>query len=33
MVPMAAEYNADFVALMWGPEGLPRDENERAACA
>jgi 5-methyltetrahydrofolate corrinoid/iron sulfur protein methyltransferase len=27
---MAAEYNADFVALMWGPEGLPRDENERA---
>ena len=31
MVPMAAEYNADFVALMWGPEGLPRDENERAA--
>jgi 5-methyltetrahydrofolate corrinoid/iron sulfur protein methyltransferase len=31
MVPLAAEYNADFVALMWGPEGLPRDENERAA--
>jgi 5-methyltetrahydrofolate corrinoid/iron sulfur protein methyltransferase len=31
MVPMAAEYNADFVALLWGPEGLPRDENERAA--
>jgi hypothetical protein len=31
MVPMAAEYGADFVALMWGPEGLPRDENERAA--
>jgi 5-methyltetrahydrofolate corrinoid/iron sulfur protein methyltransferase len=31
MVPMAAEYNADFVALMWGPDGLPRDENERAA--
>lgn len=30
MIPMAAEYNADFVALMWGPEGLPRDENERA---
>jgi 5-methyltetrahydrofolate corrinoid/iron sulfur protein methyltransferase len=33
MVPLAAEYNADFVALMWGPEGLPRDENERAALA
>jgi 5-methyltetrahydrofolate corrinoid/iron sulfur protein methyltransferase len=31
MVPIAAEHNADFVALMWGPEGLPRDENERAA--
>ena len=33
MLPLAAEYNADFVALMWGPEGLPRDENERAALA
>lgn len=31
MVPIAAQYNADFIALMWGPEGLPRDENERAA--
>jgi len=31
MVPLAAEYNADFIALMWGPEGLPRDANERAA--
>ena len=31
MVPLAKEYNADFIALMWGPEGLPRDENERAA--
>jgi 5-methyltetrahydrofolate corrinoid/iron sulfur protein methyltransferase len=33
MVPLAAEYDADFVALMWGPDGLPRDENERAALA
>ena len=33
MVPIAAEYDADFVALMWGPDGLPRDENERAALA
>jgi 5-methyltetrahydrofolate corrinoid/iron sulfur protein methyltransferase len=33
MVPMAAKYDADFVALMWGPDGLPRDENERAALA
>ena len=31
MIPLAAEYNADFIALMWGSEGLPRDENERAA--
>ncbi len=31
MIPLAAEYDADFVALMWGPDGLPRDENERAA--
>jgi 5-methyltetrahydrofolate corrinoid/iron sulfur protein methyltransferase len=31
MVPIAAEHEADFIALMWGPEGLPRDENERAA--
>jgi len=33
MVPIAAEAGADFIALMWGPEGLPRDENERAALA
>ncbi len=33
MVPLAAEHNADFISLMWGPEGLPRDENERAALA
>ncbi|MFW6217096.1 MAG: dihydropteroate synthase, partial [Desulfohalobiaceae bacterium] len=33
MLPMVAEHGADFVALMWGPEGLPRDENERAALA
>jgi 5-methyltetrahydrofolate corrinoid/iron sulfur protein methyltransferase len=33
LLPLAAKYNADFVALMWGPEGLPRDENERAALA
>ena len=31
MIPIAAKYDADFIALMWGPEGLPRDENERAA--
>ena len=31
MIPITAEHNADFVALLWGPEGLPRDENERAS--
>ncbi len=31
MLPLALEHDADFVALMWGPDGLPRDENERAA--
>jgi 5-methyltetrahydrofolate corrinoid/iron sulfur protein methyltransferase len=31
MIPIAVDTNADFIALMWGPEGLPRDENERAA--
>jgi len=33
MVPIVAENNCDFIALMWGPDGLPRDENERAALA
>ncbi len=33
MIPMVAEHGCDFVALMWGPDGLPRDENERAALA
>lgn len=31
MIPLAAEHGAHFCALMWGPDGLPRDENERAA--
>lgn len=31
MLPLAAENEAEFIALMWGPEGLPRDANERAA--
>lgn len=33
MIPLAVKYSADVIALMWGPEGLPRDENERAALA
>ena len=33
MIPLVVEYNADFIALMWGPEGLPRDADERGALA
>jgi 5-methyltetrahydrofolate corrinoid/iron sulfur protein methyltransferase len=33
MVPLAVKYKASMIALMWGPEGLPRDENERGALA
>jgi len=30
MLPMCAKYNAGMIALLWGPQGMPRDENERA---
>ena len=30
MLPMCARYNARMIALLWGPQGMPRDENERA---
>lgn len=30
MLPICAEYGAHMVALMWGPTGMARDENERA---
>jgi len=33
LVPLAVKYKANMIALMWGPEGLPRDENERGALA
>jgi 5-methyltetrahydrofolate corrinoid/iron sulfur protein methyltransferase len=34
LLPLAAKYEAEFVGLLWGPEGMPRDENERGAlCA
>jgi len=33
MIPLAVKYKASMIALMWGPDGLPRDENERAALA
>lgn len=34
LLPLAKQYDAEFVGLLWGPEGMPRDENERGAlCA
>ncbi len=33
MLPMAMKYNAQFVALMYAKEGIPRDANERAILA
>jgi 5-methyltetrahydrofolate corrinoid/iron sulfur protein methyltransferase len=33
LLPLAAEFEADFVGLLWGPEGMPRDEHERGALA
>jgi 5-methyltetrahydrofolate corrinoid/iron sulfur protein methyltransferase len=32
-LPLVTEYNCDFVALLWGRDGLPRDANERGAIA
>jgi 5-methyltetrahydrofolate corrinoid/iron sulfur protein methyltransferase len=29
-MPLVAKYDCDMVALMWGPDGIPRDENERS---
>ncbi|MCK5341456.1 MAG: dihydropteroate synthase, partial [Desulfobulbaceae bacterium] len=33
LVPVAAENGCNVVALLWGPDGLPRDSNERATLA
>jgi 5-methyltetrahydrofolate corrinoid/iron sulfur protein methyltransferase len=33
MIPLAVQHKASMIALMWGPDGLPRDENERASLA
>ena len=33
MLPLCARYNAAMIALLWGPHGMPRDENERAELA
>jgi len=30
LIPLAAKYDAGMVALLWGPEGMPRDPDERA---
>ena len=27
-MPLVAKYGCDMVGLMWGPEGIPRDEND-----
>jgi 5-methyltetrahydrofolate corrinoid/iron sulfur protein methyltransferase len=32
-IPMAVKYGAGMVALLWGPEGLPRDASERMVLA
>ena len=29
-LPMAKQYNADMIGLLWGADGMPRDANERA---
>jgi 5-methyltetrahydrofolate corrinoid/iron sulfur protein methyltransferase len=32
-LPLAQKYNADFIGLLWGREGMPRDADERAMIA
>ncbi len=31
--PLAPKYDADIIVVLWGPDGMPRDENERAVLA
>lgn len=33
LIPVAAEAGCNVIALLWGPEGMPRDSNERCAMA
>lgn len=33
LIPVASEAGCNVVALLWGPDGMPRDSNERAALA
>jgi 5-methyltetrahydrofolate corrinoid/iron sulfur protein methyltransferase len=32
-LPMVQQYGADFIGLLWGREGMPRDADERAMIA
>jgi len=32
-IPLVTQYNAGMVALLWGPEGMPRDAAERGLLA
>jgi 5-methyltetrahydrofolate corrinoid/iron sulfur protein methyltransferase len=32
-LPLVQKYNADFIGLLWGREGMPRDADERAMIA
>jgi 5-methyltetrahydrofolate corrinoid/iron sulfur protein methyltransferase len=29
MMPLVRKYDAEMIGLLWGPEGMPRDEHER----
>jgi len=33
LIPVAAEMGCNVIALLWGPDGMPRDYNERAEMA
>ena len=33
LIPVAADAGCNVIALLWGPDGMPRDSNERAAMA
>ena len=32
-LPLVTKYGADFIGLLWGREGMPRDEDERSMIA
>lgn len=32
-LPLVTKYDADFIGLLWGREGMPRDEDERSMIA